>query len=135
MKFLSAGVALLVLIFTIGNLFAQPYGLTNGTALGPYLNNTLPTSAPNTSATYDVTIAYTNLVFNQPLYLTSYPKTNWQVLIEKAGMIRIFPNRPDVQTSEVKLFLDISSRVFNIFNLINGTIPISHSMQERIVSC
>ena len=114
MKFLSAGVALLVLIFTIGNLFAQPYGLTNGTALGPYLNNTLPTSAPNTSATYDVTIAYTNLTFNQPLYLTSYPKTNMMVLIEKPGVIRIFPNKPDVQTSEVKVFLDISSRVFTI---------------------
>ncbi len=94
--------------------FAQPYGLNQGTAIGSYLNSTLPTTAPNVSATYDVTVAYTNLVFNQPLFLTTYPGTNLMVLIEKAGVIRTFPNRPNVATAKDKTFLDISGRVVTI---------------------
>ena len=105
-------VMLLVYFFSLACLWAQPYGLTRGAAIGPYLNSALPASAPNSSATYDVTVAYTNLVFNQPLFFAPYPNTNWQVVIEKAGVIRIFPNRPNVATSEVKVFLDLSSRVF-----------------------
>src|SRR5882724_11519311 len=95
-------------------LYAQPYGLNQAASIGTYLNNTLPASAPNVSATYDVTVAYPNLVFNQPLFLTAYPRTNWMALIEKAGVIRIFPNKPDVASGEVKVFLDIRSRVFTI---------------------
>ncbi len=102
------------LLAMAGTLYAQPYGLNQAAAIGPYLNNTLPASAPNVSATYDVTVAYTNLVFNQPLFLTPYPRTNWMALIEKAGLIRIFPNKPDVAPGEVKVFLDIRSRVFTI---------------------
>ncbi len=101
------------LLVVIANLCAQPYGLNSGTAIGSYLNNALPTTAPNVSATYDVTVAYTNLVFNLPLYLTTYPRTNLMVLIEKNGAIRTFPNRPEVAAAEVKTFLDISSRVYN----------------------
>ncbi len=95
-----------------GNLHAQPYGLNQGAAIGAYLNNTLPTTAPNVSASYDVTVAYTNLVFNQPLYLTRYPNTNWMVLIEKAGVIRLFQNTPGVSAGSVQTFLNISSRVY-----------------------
>ncbi len=93
---------------------AQPYGLTNATPFGAFLNGALPASAPNSSATYDVTIAYTNLVFNQPLYLTQYPRTNYLTLVEKAGIIRIFPNRPDALASEVKVFLDFHNQIFNV---------------------
>lgn len=94
--------------------FAQPYGLNEGTAIAPYLNGTLPSSAPNANATYEVAVAYTNLVFNQPLFLTPYPGTNWQVVIEKAGVIRIFPNRPDAKANEIKTFLDIHNKVYNV---------------------
>lgn len=93
-------------------LTAQPYGLTSATAIGSYLNSTLPTTAPNVSATYDVTVAYTNLVFNLPLYLTTYPGTNLMVLIEKNGVIRLFPNRPNVATAEVKTFLDMTGSIY-----------------------
>ena len=101
------------LLLTAGTLCAQPYGLTQGTAIGAYLNSTVPTTAPNVSATYDVTVAYTNLVFNQPLYLTRYPNTNWMALIEKAGVIRLFQNTPGVTAGEIQTFLNISSRVYN----------------------
>ena len=96
------------------SLRAQPYGLTNGSAIGAYFNGKLPATAPNPNAAYDVTIAYTNLVFNQPLYLCPYPGTNYMVVIEKAGMIRLFPNRPNAAPADEKLFLDISSRIFNV---------------------
>ena len=96
MKFFSLAGIVVGLNIAISSLQAQPYGLTNGTAIGAYVNNTLPTMAPNSAATYDVTVAYTNLVFNQPLFLIPYPHTNLQMVIEKAGVIRIFPNRPDV---------------------------------------
>ena len=104
---------LVALLVSAAKLCAQPYGLTSGTAIGSYLNSALPTTAPNVSATYDVTVAYTNLVFNLPLFLTTYPGTNLMVLIEKNGVIRTFPNRPNAATAEVKTFLDISSRVYN----------------------
>lgn len=93
---------------------AQPYGLSNAAPIGGYLNGTLPTASPNSSATYDVTVAFTNLVFNQPLYLTQYPGTNYLVVIEKAGVIRLFPNRPNASAAEVKTFIDIQSRIFNV---------------------
>ena len=111
-KSFFALIAALLLVVCAGSLPAQPYGLTNGAAFTAYLSGKLPTTAPNPSASYDVTVAYTNLTFNLPLYLTAYPGTNYMVLIEKGGVIRIFPNRPDAATSEVKVFLDISSRVF-----------------------
>lgn len=96
----------------VGTLSAQPYGLNQGAAIGAYLNGTVPTTAPNVSASYDVTVAYTNLVFNQPIYLTPYPNTNWMVLIEKAGVIRLFQNTPGVTSGSVQTFLNISSRVY-----------------------
>ena len=99
-------------LLSVGSLFGQPYGLNQGTAIGAYLNNTLPTTAPNSTATYDVTVAYTNLVFNLPLFMTAYPGTNLMLVIEKNGAIRSFPNKPDAVTGEVKTFLDISSRVY-----------------------
>ncbi len=93
---------------------AQPYGLTNATPFGAYLNGALPPSSPNANATYDVTIAYTNLIFSQPLYLAQYPGRNYLVIVEKAGVIRVFPNRPNALASEIKVFLDIHSQVFNV---------------------
>ncbi len=110
-KLLSILIGILVVT---GRGYAQSYGLNSGAAIGAYLNNSLPTTAPNSTATYDVTVAYTNLVFNLPLFLTPYPRTNLMVLIEKNGIIRTFPNRPNVGVSEVNVLLDISSKVFNI---------------------
>jgi uncharacterized repeat protein (TIGR03806 family) len=93
---------------------AQPYGLDNATAVGPYLNNVFPHSAPNSTAKWDVEVAYTNMVFDQPMYMTPYPRTNWQVLVEKPGIIYMFPNRRDMVTNDMRVFLDIRSRLYTV---------------------
>ena len=106
-----------VLFFTLYRfcLPAQPYGLTNPIPVGAFLNGVLPTSAPNSGATFDVEVAYTNLsAFTQPIYMTAHPLTNAMVLIEKAGRIRMFPNRRDVMNSEVTTLLDLTAKVFTV---------------------
>jgi glucose/arabinose dehydrogenase len=104
---------LLLAVFVLAiSLRAQPYGLSNGAPFTAYLNGQLPTTAPNPNAAYDVTVAYTNLVFNLPLYLCAYPGTNYMVVIEKNGVIRLFPNRQNAATAEVKTFLDLTGKVF-----------------------
>jgi uncharacterized repeat protein (TIGR03806 family) len=47
--------------------------------------------------------------FNEPVKLIPVPGSNLVVVIEKAGRLQIFENRPDVTTKSV--FLDISARV------------------------
>jgi glucose/arabinose dehydrogenase len=94
---------------------AQPYGLTNAIPVGGFLNGLLPPSAPNSGATFDVEVAYTNLSpFNLPIYMTAHPLTNATVLIEKNGRIRMFPNRPNASNAEVTTILDLSSKVFTV---------------------
>jgi uncharacterized repeat protein (TIGR03806 family) len=94
---------------------SQPYGLTNAVPVGGFLNGIFPASAPNSGATFDVEVAYTNLSpFNLPIYMTAHPLTNAMVLIEKNGRIRMFPNRPDVSNAEVTTVLDFSSKVFTV---------------------
>src|SRR6266536_3595463 len=97
------------------SIHAQPYGLTNPVPVGGFLNGIFPATAPNSGATFDVEVAYTNLSpFNLPIYMTAHPLTNAMVLIEKNGRLRMFPNRRDVTDAEVTTILDISSRVFNV---------------------
>jgi glucose/arabinose dehydrogenase len=94
---------------------AQPYGLTNPVPVGAFLNGIMPVAAPNSGASYDVEVAYTNLSpFNLPIFLTAHPVTNSMVMIEKNGRIRMFPNRRNVTDAEVTTIFDISSRVFNV---------------------
>jgi uncharacterized repeat protein (TIGR03806 family) len=103
------------LILSILAVQAQPYGLTNAIPVGGFLNGILPPAAPNSGATFDVEVAYTNLApFNLPIYMTAHPLTNAMVLIEKNGRIRMFPNRPDVRNAEVTTILDLSSKVFTV---------------------
>src|SRR5690349_16756544 len=91
---------------------AQPYGLDQPQPIGPYLNNIFPTMAPSSSASWNVEIAFTNATFDQPMFLLPYPGTNRLVILYKPGRISTFPNRRDVQQSEILPFLDISARTF-----------------------
>jgi glucose/arabinose dehydrogenase len=107
--------AALVLLLSAASIHGQPYGLTNAVPVGGFLNGVLPPAAPNSGATFDVEVAYTNLSpFNLPIYMTAHPLTNAMVLIEKNGRIRLFPNRRDVTDAEVTTMLDLSSKVFNV---------------------
>src|SRR5947209_16295481 len=108
--YFSLGFAILA---ACSNALAQPYGLSQGASIGAYLNGTFTASAPNSTITFDVEVAYTNLLFTLPMQLMPYPNTNWLVIIEKEGTVSMFPNRRNVTSGEVVTFLDISSRVFN----------------------
>jgi glucose/arabinose dehydrogenase len=106
--------ALYCLLAIVGSLCAQPYGLDTATAIGPYLNHVFPPTAPSASASWNVEVAFTNVTFNQPMFMTPYPGTNRLVMIHKPGWISTFPNRRDVTPGEVSTFLDISSRTFSV---------------------
>jgi hypothetical protein len=98
-----------VLVILIGFLalcsasisWAQPYGLDYPQAVGPYLNNVFPTTAPSASASWNVDIAFTNTSIDQPMFMLPYPGTNRLVILRKPGVIATFPNRPDVAQAPV----------------------------------
>ena len=108
----AAGFAIFLFVLRV---CAQPYGLTNVVPATGFLNGVMPTATPNSGVTYDVEVAYTNLSpFNLPIYMTSHPLSNAMVLIEKPGVIRMFPNRRNVSNSEVVTLLDLSAKVFTV---------------------
>ncbi len=56
--------------------------------------------------------AFPNLTFNQPIYLTSARDGSDRLfVVEKRGVIHVFPNNPNVVQSQV--FLDLTDRVFS----------------------
>jgi glucose/arabinose dehydrogenase len=93
---------------------AQPYGIEAPGPVGPFLNDIFPRLAPGGSASWAVEVAFTNIVFNQPMFLTPHPRTNRLMLIEKPGRIIDFPARYDTTEEEVRVFLDIRSRTFTV---------------------
>jgi glucose/arabinose dehydrogenase len=95
-------------------LFAQSYGLDAAQPIEPYLNGAFPSVAPSSSASWHVDVAFTNVTFDQPIFLTPYPGTDRLVILHKPGRISTFPNRRDVTQAEVTPFLDISSRTFTV---------------------
>ena len=97
-----------------GVIFAQPYGLDQPQAVGPYFNYVFPSSAPSASASWSVEIAFTNVVFDQPIFMLPYPGTNRLVMLHKPGRVTTFPNRRDALPGEILPFLDISSRTFTL---------------------
>lgn len=107
-------VATILWLATAGILPAQPYGLDQPQAIGPYLNNVFPSVAPSSTASWNVEIAFTNATFDQPMFLLPYPGTNRLVVVHKTGRISSFPSRRDAQQAEVLSFLDISARTFTV---------------------
>jgi len=104
------------LLFSLSGelLSAQPYGLDQPQPIGPYLNSVFPPKAPSASASWNVEVAFTNVSFDQPMFLLPYPGTNRLVMLHKPGLVSTFPNRRGVAQAEVVPFLDISSRTFSV---------------------
>lgn len=87
---------------------AQPYGLTSRPAIGPFLNNSLPASAPLVSGTWSAVVAFTNLVFTNAVGLAPVPGTNHLCVWEREGRIYSFPNAGN--TTQKTLVLNISNQ-------------------------
>jgi uncharacterized repeat protein (TIGR03806 family) len=86
--------------------FTQPYGLKNRVPNTSFLLST----GGDTLAEMDLKPVFENLSFQEPVFLTSArDESNRVFVIEKRGVIKVFPNQEDVQ--EMHTFLDIRTRV------------------------
>ncbi|MBM4783788.1 MAG: hypothetical protein GQE15_39470 [Archangiaceae bacterium] len=67
---------------------------------------------PMLSSGVQVTRAFTGLTFSLPMLLLQAPATPDRVFVmERAGVVKSFPNRPDAGTPEVRTVIDIDARV------------------------
>ena len=67
------------------------------------------------TSTVSVQRVFPNLTFTEPVAMLQAPgdNTRWFVL-EKTGIIRVFPNSPTVTMTEMQVFLDIRDRVLQL---------------------
>jgi uncharacterized repeat protein (TIGR03806 family) len=98
------GFGLLVGLASSGT--AQTYGLTNRPAIGPFLNDVMPETAPTISTNWSIVPAFPNLVFTNALGLTHVPGTNLLCVWEREGRVWFFPTNAD--TMQKWLVLDLS---------------------------
>lgn len=73
---------------------------------GPFLDGQLPTTAPSISSSYEAVVAFTNLLFMNPMGLTSIPGSTRLAVWEREGKVWAFENDPAV--TEKTLLLDLS---------------------------
>jgi glucose/arabinose dehydrogenase len=96
----------------------RPYGIERWV---PWDSSRL-SGSPDPPPPYRARRAFPRLKFNQPLYLSSEPRTGDLLVVELPGRIHRFPNRPDPEKTEI--FLDIRrdtySLVFHPRYLENG---------------
>lgn len=114
MKHFVAAAVLLGLLIVANPLSAQPYGLNQPAPIGAYLNGIFPSNAPSSTAAYNVEVAFTNIIFDQPIFMLPYPGTNRLVMLHKPGYITTFPSRRNALQSEEVPFLDLTARTFTI---------------------
>ncbi len=98
-------IATLVLLTKV---HAQPYGLTERPAIGPFLNNVMPEAAPVISGNWLAVPAFPNLVFTNSVGVLPMPGTDRLVVWEREGRIWSFVD--DSNTTEKKLVLDIHNQ-------------------------
>src|SRR5688572_28416633 len=86
------------------------YGLDSRASIGPFLNNSLPPLRPGSVAAggWTTVVAFTNLTFDDPLFLIAEPRATRLYVCAREGMIHFFDNNPATSTKTV--FLDIRSR-------------------------
>ncbi|HLX94239.1 MAG TPA: PQQ-dependent sugar dehydrogenase [Verrucomicrobiae bacterium] len=87
---------------------AKPYGLDSRPAIGPFLNGTMPETAPGISGDWSAVAAFPNLLFTNAVGLTFVPGTDELCVWEREGRIWTFENNPGV--THKKLVLDLSNQ-------------------------
>ncbi len=97
---------IILLMFSVILLNAQPYGLTERIPN----NSFLITTTGDTLADMTLIRVFKNIPLIQPIYLWhAGDGTNRIFVVEKAGVVKVFTN--DTTTSQYDIFLDISSKV------------------------
>lgn len=79
-------------------------------AVAPYLNSVFPSAEPGSAERLTHVNAYPNLYFTDPIWVVPYPDSDDLVVCEQNGRIFRFPDREDVEASEVSLMLDWSAK-------------------------
>src|SRR5262245_4757035 len=87
---------------------AQPYGLSQRPAVGPFLNGALPGAALPVNTNWTCAVAFTNLTFTNPTGLTFMPGTSNLVVWEREGRVYSFTNHAGASVK--KLVLDLSNQ-------------------------
>jgi uncharacterized repeat protein (TIGR03806 family) len=85
---------------------AKPYGLAARPPVGPFLNGTMPETAPGISGNWSAVVAFPNLLFTNAVGLAPVPGTDELCVWEREGRVWTFQNSPGV--SQKKLVLDVS---------------------------
>jgi len=86
----------------------QPYGLASRQAVGAFLNDTLPYTAPAISGNWSAVPAFPNLLFTNSVGLAPVPGSDLLCVWEREGRVWTFENSPGV--TEKKLVLDIHNQ-------------------------
>ena len=104
-KWIFALALVLCLDFSVN---AKPYGLEPAPAIGPFLNGTMPETAPGISGDWSAVTAFPNLLFTNSVGLTFVPGTDQLCVWEREGRIWTFVNDPGV--TQKKLVLDLGNQ-------------------------
>jgi uncharacterized repeat protein (TIGR03806 family) len=92
----------------IFNLEARPYGLASRPPAGPFLNDTLPYTAPAISGNWTAVPAFPNLEFTNSVGLCPVPGSDELCVWEREGRVWTFENSSNV--TQKKLALDIHNQ-------------------------
>ena len=90
------------------NLKARPYGLASRPSVGPFLNDTLPYTAPAISGDWSAVVAFPNLLFTNSVGMAPIPGSDQLCVWEREGRVWTFENSPGV--TQKKLALDIHNQ-------------------------
>jgi glucose/arabinose dehydrogenase len=78
----------------------------------PYGNDCQISGSPDPPSAMTTVNAFPNLIFDRPVHATSaLDGTNRLFVVEKPGVIKVFPNNPQAKASDVGIFLNIVSKV------------------------
>ncbi len=107
-SFLQATLCTLLVFATFSRCQAQPYGLAARPAIGAFLNNLLPETAPVVPANWTVVPAFPNLNFTNLLGVLPVPGTNLLCAWEREGRVWTFVNNSNIATKT--LVIDLSNQ-------------------------
>ncbi len=87
---------------------AQPYGMEVRPAVGTFLNDVMPETAPVVGTNWSIIPAFPNIVFTNLLGVTAVPGTNLLCAWEREGRVWTFVNDSNVTTKT--LVVDLSNQ-------------------------
>ena len=107
-KILILGLGVLFLSALIP-IYVMQHGMDSPSAIGAYINGSLPSTTPGGVTSWEVVEAFPNLTFSDPITFTPEPNSNRLHVGQRDGKIYFFDN--DSLTNSKTTFLDISSQV------------------------